>query len=80
MTITAAILTEIRRVGSTRESIAAACARGINAEFDRAEACGVSMHAYPDWPRINRALRCYYRQSGIDYIKRRTGRLFREAA
>ena len=70
MSRTDALLAEIARPGSTRESIAALYADGLSAQFDS------NTWDFVDWPSVNGALLQRYRPSGLDYIKARGWKLW----
>jgi hypothetical protein len=60
---TEAILAEIARPGSTRETIAASYQLGIiDCEWE-------GRSDFIDWPTVNRALLARYTASGLNYIK-----------
>jgi hypothetical protein len=65
MSRTAALLAEIARTGSTRESIALVYRDGIRANLEAPSSDVV------DWPTVNAALLQRYTVSGLDYIKKR---------
>lgn len=61
--LTAALLAEIDRAGSTRDSIAAIYRQGVIACFN-------GKYDVVDWPTVNRKLLTRYEESGLFYIKR----------
>jgi hypothetical protein len=63
MTRTEALLAEIARKGSTRDSIAVLYREGIRACLGPAGITGL------DWPAVNSAILSRYRVSGLNYIK-----------
>lgn len=66
---TAALLAEITRKGSTRESIAAVYRDGIRAYLVRGRHIPPESSDFVDWPTVNGALLKRYKPSGLDYIK-----------
>lgn len=60
---TEALLAEIARKGSTRESIAKVYRDGLRANLQQIPA------EWVDWPSVNGALLKRYTPSGLDYIK-----------
>lgn len=63
MSRTEALLTEIARKGSTRESIAAIYRDGIRANLQQ------QPPDFVDWPTVNKSLLDRYTWSGVAYIK-----------
>lgn len=68
MNRTDALLTEISRKGSTRESIALVYRDGIRAHLKQAPP------DFVDWPTVNAALLARYSVSGLNYIKAKAWR------
>lgn len=60
---TDALLAEITRKGSTRDSIASVYREGIRATLRR------TPEDFVDWPTVNAALLKRFKPSGLDYIK-----------